>query len=102
MADVQQFGGVLYLLDLFCNATTPSVRETSAALFAKLLADKLRGPKIRILLCKFLPVIFTDAMRDNPEAAVNMFENKHENPELIWSDEGRSKVQATVIRMRDE
>jgi DnaJ family protein C protein 13 len=102
VADTVHYGGVLYLLDLFCSATAPAVRETAAALFAKLLADKLRGPKVRILLCKFLPAIFTDAMRDNAEAAVAMFESKHENPELIWSDEGRAKVQETVARMKND
>ncbi len=95
-------GGVIYLLDLFCNATHPAVREATAALFAKLLMDKLRGPKIKILVCKFLPAIFTDAMRDNPEAAVAMFEGTHENPELIWNEDARSKVQNEIVRLRDE
>jgi len=39
-----------------------------------MLSDKLTGPKVRILLSKFLPVIFMDAMRDSPEASVHMFE----------------------------
>jgi hypothetical protein len=78
------------------------VREATAALFAKLLMDKLRGPKIKILVCKFLPAIFTDAMRDNPEAAVAMFEGTHENPELIWNEDARSKVQTEIVRLRDE
>ena len=66
----------MYLLDLFCNATKPEVREKTAELLAKMLSDKLVGPKVRILLNKFLPPIFMDAMRDNPEASVHMFEGK--------------------------
>lgn len=31
-----------------------------------------------------------------------MFEGTHENPELIWNEEGRSKVQAEVRRIKDE
>ena len=68
-------GALLYLLDLFCNAQSPTVREQTAALLAKMTTDKLVGPKVRIMLCKFLPTIFIDAMRDSPEASVNMFES---------------------------
>jgi len=39
-----------------------------------MLADKLVGPKVRIVLGKFLPGIFMDAMRDSAEASVHMFE----------------------------
>ena len=52
------------------------MREKSAELFAKMLNDKLVGPRCRIVLSKFLPVIFMDAMRDSPEASVHMFESK--------------------------
>ncbi|ESP01912.1 hypothetical protein LOTGIDRAFT_172288, partial [Lottia gigantea] len=85
-------GALVYLLDLFCNSTNPQVREKTAELLAKMLADKLVGPKVRIILNKFLPSIFMDAMRDSPEASVHMFEGTHENPELIWNDDAREKV----------
>lgn len=70
-------GAPVYLLDLFCNATNPNVREKTAELLAKMLSDKLVGPKCRIILSKFLPPIFMDAMRDSPEASVHMFEGKY-------------------------
>ena len=38
------------------------------------MADKLVGPKVKITLSKFLPTIFMDAMRENPEVSVHMFE----------------------------
>ena len=69
-------GALIYLLDLFCNAPNPNVRSQTAELLAKILTDKLVGPKVRILLCKFLPAIFMDGMRDNAEASVHMFEGK--------------------------
>ena len=37
---------MIYLLDLFCNATHPDVRNKTAELLAKMLADKLVGPKV--------------------------------------------------------
>lgn len=69
-------GGLIYLLDLFCNGTNPTVRERSAELFSKMMSDKLIGPKVKIVLAKFLPAIFMDAMRDSAEASVHMFEGK--------------------------
>ena len=39
-------GGLLYLLNLFCNSLNPDVRQQTAELFAKLAADKLNGPKV--------------------------------------------------------
>jgi len=69
-------GALIYLLDLYCSSSNPAAREKTADLFAKLLADKLNGPKIRILLAKFLPPVFMDAMRDSPEASVHMFESE--------------------------
>ena len=67
-------GALIYLLDLYCNETNPAIRAQTAELFAKVLADKLVGPKVRIILSKFLPAIFMDAMRDSAEASVHMFE----------------------------
>ena len=67
-------GALIYLLDLFCNSTNPQVRIRTAELFSKMMSDKLIGPKVRIVLSKFLPTIFMDAMRDSPDASVHMFE----------------------------
>ena len=78
----------MYLLELFCNATNPAVREKTAELFAKMLSDKLVGPKVRIILGKFLPGIFMDAMRDSAEASVHMFEGKaklHNKKHIFYS-----------------
>jgi DnaJ family protein C protein 13 len=93
-------GALIYLLDIFCNSTNPAVRESSAGLFAKMISDKLLGPKVRLILNKFLPPIFMDAMQDNPEASVHMFESAQENPELVWNDEAREKVQNVVKKMK--
>uniref|UniRef100_A0A2K6E1C6 DnaJ heat shock protein family (Hsp40) member C13 n=1 Tax=Macaca nemestrina TaxID=9545 RepID=A0A2K6E1C6_MACNE len=49
-------GALIYLLDMFCNSTHPQVRAQTAELFAKMTADKLIGPKVRIMLMKFLPI----------------------------------------------
>jgi DnaJ family protein C protein 13 len=102
LAEAFDTGGLLYLLDLYCNSTSPQIRESTSSLLAKMMNEKLRGPRMRIVLTKFLPMIFMDAMRDNPEASVSMFEGTHENPELIWNEDARSKVQSVVSELKLE
>lgn len=63
--------------------------------------DKLSGPKVRISVCKFLPVVFLDAMIETPPGCVQMFESTHEHPELIWNDKTRETVSYAVRTMAD-
>lgn len=99
--EAQLKGAVIYVLDLFCNGRAPQMREAAAECLGKLTADKLSGPKIRISVCRFLPLVFLDAMVDNPSIAVQMFETVHENPELIWNDKVRERVSMAVAKMAD-
>lgn len=78
------------------------MREQSADLLARMGADKLIGPKIRLVLGRFLPAVFADGMRDSPQACVHMFETTHEHPELIWNQEVKDRVCYSVAQMRKE
>lgn len=42
-------GAVIYLLDLFCNCKIPETREAAVEIMARMMADKLHGPKVKIL-----------------------------------------------------
>lgn len=95
-------GAVIYILDLFCNSNNIQVRETAAELLAKMSSDKLAGPKVKLDLSKFLPRLFSEAIRDSPKQCVHMFESKQENPELIWDDETKAKVSRMVAELKDE
>lgn len=95
-------GVVIYLLDQFCNSNNGQIRETCAELLAKMTADKLSGPKVRITVQKFLPGVFLDAMIDSPSISVQMFESEHEHPELIWNEKVRNRVALIVKRMSEE
>lgn len=55
--DLIPTGGILYVLNIFVNGsnTANNVRQKSAELFSKLLSDRLTGPRIRLILQKFLP-----------------------------------------------
>ncbi|RNA25242.1 dnaJ -like protein, partial [Brachionus plicatilis] len=95
-------GGLLYVLNIFANSSSQSTRQKCAELFAKLLSDKLTGPKIRLILHRFLPPLFMDAMKDNAEAAVITFEGTYENPELIWNDDSRKRVCDALKQMSNK
>ncbi|KAK6624832.1 hypothetical protein RUM44_011696 [Polyplax serrata] len=85
-------GGLLYALHLFCNSPHVSLREKSAELIARMAADKLVGPKVRLITSRFLPAIFLDAMKESPQASIHLFDGNHENPELIWNQELRERI----------
>ncbi|XP_032585427.1 dnaJ homolog subfamily C member 13 isoform X2 [Drosophila mojavensis] len=90
--EAQTKGAVIYLLDMFCNSRNPQIREMCAEILAKMTADRLSGPKVRITISKFLPGLFIDAMIESAATSVQLFESIHEHPELIWNDDTRSSV----------
>ena len=51
-----------------------------------------------IQLSKLLPAIFADAMAENADSAVTLYEGTHENPELIWSEEIRHTTSLYISR----
>ncbi|XP_014205201.1 dnaJ homolog subfamily C member 13 isoform X1 [Copidosoma floridanum] len=95
-------GAVVYILDLFCNSTNSQIREAAAELLAKMSSDKLAGPKVKLDLSKFLPRLFSEAIRDAPKQCVQMFESRQENPELIWDDDTKIRVSRIVAELKDE
>lgn len=95
-------GALIYALDIFCNSSVSSLREKSAELIARMAADKLVGPKVRLIVCRFLPAVFADAMRESPNTCVHMFEGNHENPELIWDSSCRDRVSSLVSSLKNK
>ena len=80
------------MLDVFCNESEVELRVRSAEVLARMMSDRLVGGKVRLQVCKFLPALFGDAMRDTPSIAVQLLESSSENPELIWTDEMRTRL----------
>lgn len=102
MKFIKILGAVMYVLDLFCNSSNTQIREAAAELLGKMSSDKLAGPKVKLDLSKFLPRLFSEAIRDVPKQCVHMFETKHENPELIWDDNAKARVSRIVGELKDE
>ena len=60
--------GIIFSLSLSLTLSVwAQVRVEAANLFARLGKDKLHGPKINLILVKFLPRIFMDAWKESPE-----------------------------------
>ena len=59
------------------------------------MSDKLIGPKVKIILSKFLPAIFMDAMRDNASASVHMFEGEEKTLSFLYTSR---RVACTLAR----
>ncbi len=89
-------GVIVTLVQIFCCSKDEETRAKAADVLAKMSADKLMGPRVRIALSKFLPDIFLDAIKKSPETGVQMFESSHENPELIWNDQARRNLVSVV------
>eukprot|EP01134_Creolimax_fragrantissima_P008258 CFRG8258T1 len=102
VVQLRDSGALLYVLLLFTNSHSSATRLAAATFFARLAKDKLNGPKVQLTLAYFLPRIFMDAWKRQPETAITMFDGVHENPELVWTESVREKVRTTVMTMRDE
>ena len=86
------YNGITCLLFIFCCEKDEDVRKSAADVLCKMTADKLMGPKVRIAVARFLPEIFLDAMKNSSETTIRMYENSHENPELIWNETSRDNL----------
>ena len=95
-------GGLVYMLEVFISNPSAEIRTLTAELLSRMLADKLHGPRVRILLGKFLPAVFADAIRDAPESAIHLFDNDQENPELIWNSENRQRITKVVSKITED
>lgn len=92
-------GGLLNLVDLFCNCTDSKIRQRSAELLARVTADKLSGFQATLILNRILPMIIVDAMKNSSKDAVNLYDNNQENPELIWNSEIRDHISKSVSKL---
>ena len=83
--EAKRKGAFIYILHEFCSCRDHKVRTKAAELFAKLMSANLYGTEVKILLSQFLPTLFTEAMRDNAENSVHMFESKLTNHTRIFN-----------------
>lgn len=88
-----EFGGLIYILNIFCDSNLSSeIRCLASELLSKLQNDKLTGPRWTRFIIRYLPPIFSEAIRDNSTTSIQLFDSTTENPELKWNDEIRNLV----------
>lgn len=95
-------GGLVYLVDIFCNCSDPDIRIKSADLMSNIMADELSGLKASIILNRFLPKIIIDAIKKSPKDSLSMIDNNQENPELIWNSEVRDHISKSSSKLASE
>lgn len=91
----------MHVLWVFCCTNDSNCRIRAAEVLARAVQDKLEGPRIRLVLTRFLPPLLVDAMRDSPENVVRLFDTNAENPELVWDDAAREHA-VTIIQQNSK
>nr|XP_027203282.1 dnaJ homolog subfamily C member 13-like [Dermatophagoides pteronyssinus] len=89
-------GILLYVLQLFIMPNFNAVREKAAQLLIKITGDVVNGQYSSWVLSHFLPTLFFNAMKDAPQNAINLYDENKENPELIWTEDARLRLNKHV------
>nr|CAH8867302.1 unnamed protein product [Trichobilharzia regenti] len=77
-------GGLIYLLQLVCSSPQQQDRQATVRLLSHCLINKQFGRRIQAIMNQYLPSVFVDTLRDQPENFLSLFDADHENPEIIW------------------
>jgi DnaJ homolog subfamily C member 13 len=94
---------VLYLLCLFCNSeNSEEVRGRAAELISRLSADRLSGPRVKLVLSRLLPASLADLILASPRIAQGVYDGNHENPELVWGANQRRLLEDHLKNMYNE
>ncbi|KAF2075665.1 hypothetical protein CYY_003038 [Polysphondylium violaceum] len=101
--DTINYGGILYLLDIFGNnQITLENRTKSVGVMGRMIIDKVHGPKVVLLISKFIPPVFNSTMSEDPQQTVMVFDAQHENPELIWNNNTRAQLKETLATLEKQ
>ncbi|EAL64322.1 hypothetical protein DDB_G0286293 [Dictyostelium discoideum AX4] len=95
--------GLVYLLDVFSNnQITMENRIKAVGVLGRMIIDKVHGPRVILLIGKFIPPVFNSTMTEDPQQTVMVFDAQHENPELIWNNNTRAHLKETLTKMQKE
>ncbi|EGG18717.1 DnaJ like protein [Cavenderia fasciculata] len=95
--------GVLYLLDIVSNNQIQfDSRVRACAVLGRMLIDKVHGPRVTLLLSKFIPPVFSSTMGEDPQQTVMVFDAQHENPELIWNNNTRAQFREIIGNLQKQ
>ncbi|EGC29101.1 hypothetical protein DICPUDRAFT_159366 [Dictyostelium purpureum] len=101
--DIINHCGLLYLIDVFSNnQIVMENRIKAVGVLGRMIMDKVHGPKVALLIGKFIPPVFNSTMSEDPQQTVMVFDAQHENPELIWNNNTRAILKDTLTKMEKE
>ncbi|TNN08971.1 DnaJ subfamily C member 13 isoform 1 [Schistosoma japonicum] len=83
-------GGLIYLMELICHSSKQQIRHAAVHLISHCLTNKQFGRRIQAIMKQYLPSVFVDTIKDQPETFLALFDADHENPEVIWDSNMRS------------
>eukprot|EP00002_Diphylleia_rotans_P000032 TRINITY_DN10013_c0_g1_i2.p1 TRINITY_DN10013_c0_g1~~TRINITY_DN10013_c0_g1_i2.p1 ORF type:complete len:2234 (+),score=354.17 TRINITY_DN10013_c0_g1_i2:44-6745(+) len=95
-------GGLLYIMDIYYKPVELKHRTAAASVIGKMSIDKIYGQKLSLSLASYIPTSFLMVMREDPSAAVQMFDCDQETPELIWTPASRTKARQAIGVMASE
>ncbi|VDP44031.1 unnamed protein product [Schistosoma margrebowiei] len=85
-------GGLIYLMEIICQSSQQQTRHATVDLISHCLINKQFGRRIQAIMNQYLPSVFVDTLRDQPETFLALFDADHENPEVIWDSNLRSML----------
>eukprot|EP00123_Amoebidium_parasiticum_P014853 comp22669_c0_seq1/m.35022 comp22669_c0_seq1/g.35022 ORF comp22669_c0_seq1/g.35022 comp22669_c0_seq1/m.35022 type:complete len:2507 (-) comp22669_c0_seq1:101-7621(-) len=108
-------GGLLYLLHIIFGAAMRTIEAEEATdnkkedlnaihaakVVAKMAANRTHGPKVVLVLNKYMPAGIVGVMRDSPALVPGTLRTKSNSPELIWNMELLSNVALVIEQQAD-
>jgi DnaJ family protein C protein 13 len=73
-------------------------RKTSALVLSRMLQDRVMGPKMFIIVQRFLPLSIARELRESPEDVVLTLDKTHETPEIVWDSTCRRDLKSALAK----
>eukprot|EP01132_Coremiostelium_polycephalum_P003894 gene3894-4860_t len=103
VVDTVNYCGLIYLLDIFSNNQIQFENRIKAiGIMGRMIIDKVHGPKVVLLIQKFIPPVFNSTMAEDPQQTVMVYDANHENPELIWNNNTRALLRENLVNIEKQ
>lgn len=69
-------GGLIYLMEIICQSSQQQIRYATVDLISHCLINKQFGRRIQAIMNQYLPNVFVDTLKDQPETFLALFDGK--------------------------
>eukprot|EP00941_MAST-03F_sp_MAST-3F-sp1_P001821 g1821.t1 len=77
------------------------LRQFGARILSRICNDRLHGPKLFLILQRYLPETIALSIRDHPDTAIDTFDSDGESAELVWSEACRESLRNALVKRRE-